>query len=120
MNTAVTLTPGFSSLVFEFWRFDFGCISFYFLIRIRDAADHSDHDVSKETKSTLGNVLVAPLLYFVPTDLSLGDHRVISRVRKNSRKGDPTVTYASLQDDGITNPDPNHPNGINAPCIILN
>ena len=38
MKTPVMLTPGFSSLVFEFWMFDLGCISFgIFLIWIRDA-----------------------------------------------------------------------------------
>ena len=38
MKTPVMLTPGFSSLVFEFWRFDFSYISFgIFLIWIKDA-----------------------------------------------------------------------------------
>lgn len=47
---------------------------------------------------------------------------MVSRVRKISSKlfqKYPAITPGSLQDDGITNPDPDHQNGINAPCIIL-
>lgn len=123
VNTPVMLTPGFSSLVFEFWRFDFSCISFgIFLIWIRDAGSLRSWCIKGNNKSSLGNALRALLLFFVPTDLILGDQGVVSRVRKNSSKRfqeDSTVTLGSLQDDEITNPDPGHQNGINTPCIVL-
>ena len=70
----------------------------------------------------MGNPLLAPLLCFVPSDRILGDQGVVSRVRKNSSKlfqKDPTITPGSPQDDGITYPNPDHQNGISAPCIIL-
>ena len=107
MRTPITLTPGFSSPVFEFWRFDIGCISFgAFQIRIRDA-DHSDHNVSKGT--------INPLWATLCCLLCCAFFRVISSLETK----DSTITPGSLQDDGITNPDPDHQNGINAPCIIL-
>ena len=123
MNSPVPLTPGFSSLVFEFWMFDFGCISFgIFQIRIRDAGSLRLRCIKGNNKSSLCNPLLAPLLCFVLSDLILGDQGVVSQVRRNSSKlfqKDPTITLGSLWDDGITNLDLDHQNGINAPCIIL-
>lgn len=123
MNSPVPLTPGFSSLVFEFWMFDFGCISFgIFQIRIRDAGSLRLRCIKGNNKSSLCNPLLAPLLCFVLSDLILGDQGVVSQVRRNSSKlfqKDTTITLGSLWDDGITNLDLDHQNGINAPCIIL-
>ena len=124
MNTPVMLTPGFSSLVFEFWRFDFGCISFgTFQIRIRDA-DYSDHDVSKETINSLCATLCWLLccaLFWVISSSETKGWWVASGVLNSSKlfQKDLTITPGSPQDDGITYPDPDHQNGINAPCIIL-
>ena len=118
------LTPGFSSLVFEFWRFDFGCISFgTFQIRIRDA-DYSDHDVSKETINSLCATLCWLLccaLFWVISSSETKGWWVASGVLNSSKlfQKDLTITPGSPQDDGITYPDPDHQNGINAPCIIL-
>ena len=117
MNSPVPLTPGFSSLVFEFWMFDFGCISFgIFQIRIRDAGSLRLRCIKGNNKSSLCNPLLAPLLCFVLSDLILGDQGVVSQVRRNSSKlfqKDPTITLGSLWDDGITNLDLDHQNGIN-------
>ena len=115
MNTPITLTPGFSSPVFEFWRFGISCISFgIFQIRIRDAG-HSDHDVSKEIINPLWATLCWLLCCAFFRVIILGDQGVVSRVRKISSKlfqKDSTITPGSPQAEGITNPDPDHQNGI--------